>query len=146
VALTGRANASFLARRLQHARFDAITSLKIPTEQGVSAGLVAFQDETHYYYVGVRRDGEEAILFIERANGKMPEAIATAKLADATDVRLKLVGAEMKLTFSYATSSGAWHALATDIDTTPITVQAAGNGLHFTGAVVGMYARIESAP
>jgi hypothetical protein len=27
--------------------------------------------------------------------------------------------------------------------TLPVTVQAAGDGLHFTGAVVGLYARTE---
>jgi hypothetical protein len=28
-------------------------------------------------------------------------------------------------------------------DVTPITVQAAGGGLHFTGTVLGLHARIE---
>ena len=38
---------------------------------------------------------------------------------------------------------GSWQTLVSDADATPITVQAAGGGLHFTGAVIGLHARID---
>ncbi len=141
--LTSRGNPSFLARRIQHARFDATTSLAVPADVGVSAGLVAFQNETHYYFLAVRRTADGLALFLERANGKTPETIASAKLPDAANLQLRITGEEMKLSFAYATTPASWQTLVADADAMPITVQAAGGGLHFTGAVIGLHARIE---
>lgn len=144
-ALSSQGNPSFLARRVQHARFDAVTTLTPPADAGVSAGLAAFQSETHYYYVGVRRTAEGLTLFLERANGHAPETILTARLDDATPatLQLRISADESTLAFAYAVASGPWQTLAADIPTLPITVQAAGDGLHFTGAVIGLHARLE---
>lgn len=141
--LTGKGNPSFLARRVQHARYDASTSLAVPAATGVSAGLVVFQNETHYYFLGVHRTADGLTLFLERANGKTPEPIARAKLPATANLQLRITGDDMKMTFSYATKDGAWQILSTDADTMPITVQAAGGGLHFTGAVVGPHTRLD---
>jgi alpha-N-arabinofuranosidase len=141
--LTGKDNPSFLARRVQHARFDATTALVVPTDTGVAAGLVAFQNETHYYFLAVRRTAEGLSIVLERADGKTPATVARAKLPDAANLQLRITGDEMKMSFAYATTPGSWQTLLADADTTPITVQAAGGGLHFTGAVVGLYARTD---
>jgi alpha-N-arabinofuranosidase len=113
----------------------------LPIEAGVSAGLVAFQNETHYYFLGVRRTADGFTLFLECANGKTPEQIASAKIPDTANLQLRITGEETKLSFSYAMTPGSWTTLVSDADTTPITVQAAGGGLHFTGAVIGLHAR-----
>jgi alpha-N-arabinofuranosidase len=141
--LTGKGNPSFLARRLQHSRFAATTSLAAPIDNNVSAGLVAFQNETHYYYLGVRRTAEGLSVFLERANGKTPELVASAKLSDIANLQLRLTGEEKNLSFAYMTTPGSWQTLIANADVTPITVQAAGGGLHFTGAVLGLHARVE---
>lgn len=143
VPLTGKGNPTFLARRVQHARFDATTSLAVPAHVGVSAGLVAFQNETHFYFLGIRRTADGLNAFLECANGQTPELIASAKLSDVVDLQLRITGDEMSLSFSYATTPGSWQSLVAGAATTPITVQAAGGGLHFTGAVVGLHARLE---
>ncbi len=142
-SLSGKGNPTFLARRLQHARFDATASLAIPVDVGVSAGLVAFQNETHFYFLGVRRTAEGLSVFLERANGNNPEFVASAKLPDAANLQLQITGDKMKLCFSFATTPGSWQTLVADAETKPITVQAAGGGLHFTGAVIGLHARLE---
>jgi xylan 1,4-beta-xylosidase len=54
-ALDSLTNPSFLARRQQHLAFDASTELEIPTAPGVTAGLGAFQSESYWYFLGVRR-------------------------------------------------------------------------------------------
>jgi alpha-N-arabinofuranosidase len=131
--LAGKGNPSFLARRIQHARFDATTALAVPAEPGVSAGLVAFQNEAHYYFLGVRLT----------ADGKAPESVASAKIPADAKLELRLTADETEIAFAYATTPGTWQTLAADADVMPITVQAAGGGLHFTGAVVGMFARTE---
>ena len=143
-SLYGKGNPSFFARRLQHARFDATTSLTAPADPNVAAGLVVFQNETHYYFLGVRRTADGLSVFLESANGKSPELIATAKLPAAAGLQLHLTGEDLKLSFAYSTTPGTWQTLVSDADAVPITVQAAGGGLHFTGAVVGLYARVET--
>ncbi len=144
--LSGKGNPAFLARRLQHARFDVTTSLIAPTDAGVSAGLVAFQNETHYYFLGMRHSASGEEIFLERANGKTPEIIATAKITATAKLELRITGEEKFLTFAYALahdhSPASWQTLVADADVAPITVQAAGGGLHFTGAVVGLHARL----
>ncbi len=146
-SLAGKGNPSFLARRIQHARFEAETAVALPADACVSAGLVAFQNETHYYFLGVRRTADGAEIFLERANGKSPETIATAKIPAAPRLDLRLTADETRITFAYARldrqAPSPWQTLLKDAETLPITVQAAGGGLHFTGAVVGPFARLE---
>jgi xylan 1,4-beta-xylosidase len=141
--LSGKGNPSFFARRVQHARFDATTSLAVPADTGVSAGLVAFQNETHYYYLGIRRTADGLSVFLECANGKAPELLASAEISEAPNLQLRIVGEEKLVSFAYAAAPGSWQTLISGADVMPITVQAAGGGLHFTGAVLGLHARIE---
>ena len=141
--LSGKGNPSMLARRLQHSRFDATVALRVPGVPGVSTGLVAFQNETHYYYLGVRRTAAGLYLFLERANGTAPEQVISKKITETPELQLRITGEETALSFSYADGSGSWKTLVANADVTPITVQAAGGGLHFTGAVLGLYARTE---
>ena len=143
-SLSGKANPTFLARRLQHAKFTASTGLDVPAAAGVSAGLAILQSETHYYFFGVRRTTAGLELFLELANGQAPAVIARAKLSDtARSFNLRVTGDEGVLAFAYATDSGTWQTLVADAATLPVTVQAAGGGLHFTGAVIGLHARLE---
>ena len=142
-SLSGKGNPSFLARRLQHARFDATTSLVVPADAGVSAGLVVFQNETHYYYFGVRRTRDDLRVFVECASGKTPELLVNTKLRETPALLFRISGDETKLSFELAMTPGNWRPVLPDADAKPITVQAAGGGLHFTGAVIGLHARID---
>ncbi len=141
--LAGKANPSFLARRLQHAKFTAATGLDVPTLPGVSAGLAILQNELHQYFLGVRRTAEGPELFLELANGAPPAVIARAKLPDTAQLQLRVTGDEGVLAFAYAVKPGEWQTLAPAAETLPVTVQAAGGGLHFTGAVIGLHARLD---
>ncbi len=143
VPLTGMGNPSFLARRVQHARFDATTSLHPTAETGVSAGLVMFQSEKHYYFAGVRRTGPRWELFVERANGGLPERIASMPIPAVDHLSLRITEEEKTLSFSYSVVADKWEPLLASADVTPVTVQAAGGGLHFTGAVIGPFARVD---
>jgi xylan 1,4-beta-xylosidase len=143
VALTDKANPSFLARRLQHARFEASTGLEVPASPGVSAGLAILQNEVHHYFFAVRRTPDGAELFLELANGQPPAVIARAKLPTVAQLQLRVTGDEGALAFAYALQPGAWQTLLPAAETLPVTVQAAGDGMHFTGAVVGLFARLD---
>ncbi len=62
-------NPAYLGRRQQHLTFDASTSLRLPKEPGVAAGIAAFQNGQHWYFLGARRDGESVQVFLEKKNG-----------------------------------------------------------------------------
>jgi xylan 1,4-beta-xylosidase len=141
--LSGKTNPSFIGRRLQHSRFETSTALTVPIDIGISAGLAVFQSETHHFYFGVRRDAKSLTVFLERWNGPAAETIATATIPDVSRLELRLTGEEKRFAFAYAANRGEWQTLAADVDSTPITVQSAGGGLHFTGAVIGLHARVE---
>lgn len=138
--LSGSGNPSFLAHRLQHARFEASTALSVPSASGASAGLVAFQNETHHYYFGVRRTAESLEVFLEGPRGGSPETIASRQIEDTPQIELKIIGRDATCSFHYTTASGEWKTLVSDVDAKVLTTQAAGG---FVGAMIGLHARLE---
>ena len=142
--LSSKGNPSFYGRRLQHSTFAASTRLQPPATTGTSAGLAVVQDEHHHLYFGVRRTPSGLELFIEQWNGPQPAILARQTIpADSPAVSLRLSGQGSTLAFDYALQPGTWTTLQSAVDAYPITVQAAGGGLHFTGAVIGPHARID---
>ena len=70
VDLAAPANPSFLARRQQHLDFDASTSLEAPKQAGTVAGLVAFQSERYWFFLGARRVTDGLQIFLEKHRGR----------------------------------------------------------------------------
>ncbi len=141
--LDGLGNPAFLGRRVQHAKFEASLALAVPTEPKVAAGLAVVQSEMHLCYLGVRREGEGIALFLELADGGKPAVVASQQLPAAAQLDLRIVANDLSGSFEYRLSGGEWQPLASGVDLKPITVKAAGDGMHFTGAVVGPHARLE---
>ncbi len=145
-SLDGLGNPSFLARRVQHAKFDATLSLTVPGPGDVSAGLAFFQHEKHYYYLGVRRAAEGIVLFVELADAGSPKVIKEIRVPDAGRLELRMQADELSGAFSFRTESGEWQPVLGQVDLKPVTTNAAGGGIHFTGAVIGPFTRIETEP
>ncbi|HLP01821.1 MAG TPA: glycoside hydrolase family 43 protein [Opitutaceae bacterium] len=141
--LDGLGNPSFLGRRLQHAKFDVSTELTVPVEEGVAAGLALFQSEKQHYFFGVRRTAEGLEVFVDLANGGKPERFARAIIPVLDRLELRIKGDELSGGFAFREPDGEWRALVADADLKPITTNAAGGGIHFTGAVVGPHVRLE---
>jgi len=142
-SLDGLANPAFFGRRLQHAKFETSLALAPSAEANVSAGLALFQNEAHFYYLGVRRTSEGLAVFLELANAAKPTQVARTTVPAAESLELRIVGDDLSGTFAFRTPGGEWQTLATGADLRPVTVKAAGDGMHFTGAVVGPHARLE---
>jgi xylan 1,4-beta-xylosidase len=142
--LSGQGNPSFWGRRLQHSKFDASLKLAIPATRGTSAGLAISQRETNTYYFAVQRTEGGLSAFVEVQNGPKPQTLITGLLpADAREIELRITGDEKLLAFAYRIGSGEWKDLLPKADSYPISVQAAGGGGHFTGALIGPHARTE---
>ncbi|WP_372018026.1 glycoside hydrolase family 43 protein [Pseudoxanthomonas sp. 10H] len=138
-------NPSFLARRQQHLVFEASTALARP-ERGIAAGLAAFQNEKYWYFLGVRRAGDDGTeVFLEKRAGEGPSEIVAMRAAGpAQALKLKVSGEEGDYGFAYDAGDGrGWQWLARDQDGTVLSTETAGG---FVGAMVGPYARDERAP
>jgi len=115
-----------------------------PATARTSAGLAALQNGAPLYYPGVQRTADGLVAFVELQNGPKPETLVTLPLPAGTkSIELRLTGNGLTLVFDYALAPGAWQPLLPKADSYPISVQAAGGGLHFTGALIGPYARLE---
>ncbi|HVU16639.1 MAG TPA: glycoside hydrolase family 43 protein [Candidatus Didemnitutus sp.] len=139
-SLGGKGNPSFLGRRVQHARFSASISVTTPHDANVTAGLAMVQSETHYFTVAIRRDGGFHA-FVEEANGQPAHVVAQLDLPASASIDLRVEENDREITFGWRTGDGEWRQIGPVFDALPVTVQAAGDGVHFTGAVVGPFAR-----
>ena len=138
-ALSGVGYPAFVARRIQHARFTASTTLLTPSE-GVSAGLAAFQNEAHHYFFGVHRRKAGLEVFVERLNGTPAERIASEVIAGTGRIELRMTEDDSTCSFEYSCGAGPWRTLLEGADATLLSTRVAGG---FVGAVVGPHARID---
>lgn len=135
--LDERGNPSFLGRRQQHLSFDASTRMTPPQAAQTDAGLAAFQNETHWFFLGVRRVGADVQVFLEKRRGEGGATVATATIEPAGDVRLKISGEQRAYAFFYAVGDGAWTPLREGEDGSILSTDVAGG---FVGATTGPYA------
>lgn len=133
-------NPAFLARRQQHTTFEASTALQVPLESGTEAGIAAFQNETHWYFLGVRRKGKGSELFLEKSSGEGRQIVATTVLPASRSITLKIAGNEADYSFGFDAGKG-WQWLKQGEDGTLLSTDVAGG---FIGVVVGPHARIAS--
>ena len=141
--LSGTGWPALLARRVQHARFEATLRLAVPPQAGVEAGLTLLQSERQHDFFGLRRGAAGLEFFVERCDGGQVQTLATLRMAtDAATVEMRISADESSVSYSCAAASGVWHSVTSGLDIRPLSVQAAGGGLHFTGAVIGLHARL----
>lgn len=134
---------SFLARRQQHLSFTAETALELPLTGGLSAGLVAFQNSTHHFYLGAMYNGASYTLFLESAQGGTPAVIeSTALPGNIEQLKLGIEGRIGTISFYYVADDKERKYLASELDAKILSTQVAGG---FVGAHVGVHTRRESA-
>ena len=131
-------NPAFLARRQQHTAFEASTALQVPVEAGIEAGIAAFQNETHWYFLGVRRKGQGMELFLEKSGSEGRRTVAVKTLPASDSLKLKIAGDAADYSFGFDAGKG-WQWLKQNEDGTLLSTDVAGG---FVGAVVGPHARI----
>lgn len=140
---SGTENPSFVARRVQHNIYKAKTKLDIPEDEGVSAGLVLFMNERYHYFLAVKRDGENARVYLERVEGGKVEEVATAELSGDGRVTLEIDVDEAECSFRYKQGLWGWNILVEDADAKIITSSVPDSSTMFIGATVGPHARID---
>ena len=137
--LADKRHAGFVARRQQHQNFDAITEMDAGLP-GDDAGLAAFQNENHWYFLGTRAGDSRTIeVFLRRAAGTTADTVAsaTAPVPKNHRLRLRIRGAGPNYSFYYDAGAG-WQTLRENDDGTFLSTEKAGG---FVGTVIGPYAQ-----
>jgi alpha-N-arabinofuranosidase len=139
-----RAQPSFVGRRQQHLEASASTAMQFtPRKPGDKAGLVAFQNDDYYYFLGVARRGEETVVQVEMhaGPGTAPDRVVIASspiaISSGTTVYLKIQARGDKYDFSYSMNPDSWTSLLRGADGTILSTKRASG---FVGATLGMYA------
>jgi xylan 1,4-beta-xylosidase len=142
----GNKNPSFLGHRQQHLKSDASTVVSFePGSENEKAGLLIFQNESHYYFLCKSKEGNDLVVqLFKSANGKTVngslELIASEKISGQLAKKplfLKIESDKDKYSFFYSFSPGKWVALKADLDGTFLSTQTAGG---FVGSIYALYA------
>jgi alpha-N-arabinofuranosidase len=132
---------SFIARRQQNMDMTASTRMRFAAaHDGDKAGLAAYQNEAHYYFIGVVNDHGRRLIRVERrADAADPVdgvVLASQPLAVRGPVDLRIAAQGGRYAFSYAVD-GKWTVLLANADGTILSTKKAGG---FVGTLIGFYA------
>jgi xylan 1,4-beta-xylosidase len=142
--ISDRQQPSFIGRRQQHSVAAASVKMNYkPEKQGDIAGLIAFQNDDFYYFLGVtyETDTTQTIQLEMRNNGESTIlASETIVLGDYSPIYLTIAAKAKQYDFAYATNHDEWIKLKENADGTILSTHVAGG---FVGTMFGMYAYTE---
>lgn len=143
---SGRMNPSFIGRRQQHAVCSASTAIEFsPTAENEKAGLLVFQNETHYYYLCKSIEGGQPVIQLFRSSaspnaGNEMELLTSQKLNAVQlnkEVQIKMAAHGNFYSSLYSFEPDKWHMLKDSLDATFLSTKVAGG---FVGCMFALYA------
>lgn len=131
---------AFVGRRQQHQNFSITTALNFsPQTEGEMAGIVAYQNEGHYYFLGrTIIEGQNSIALYkgsETGEVLIQKLDIEEDMASICQLKIEMKGAEVD--FKYSKDGQEWVSVAENMDSKYLSTQRAGG---FVGTIVGMYA------
>jgi alpha-N-arabinofuranosidase len=142
---SGTGNPSFIAHRQQHHKGSVSVSVEFnPTEQNEKAGIVAFQNETHFFYLckSVINGKPQIQLFSSTKDSSML-LLASHHYTGGAGVILKIEMDRNDYKFSYSEKGSKWTTLQYKIDGRNLSTATAGG---FVGSVFALYATSQGRP
>jgi xylan 1,4-beta-xylosidase len=140
-SLTSNHNLSLIARRIKH--FKSQTTIAVdfePENFQELAGLVAYYDEYCHYALVITFDEEKGKILRVTQNdkGKYNEYLEDiVAIPSNKKVHLRVSIDYRKLQYSYSLNGKSYTNIGPELDATILSDDY--NGLHFTGAFVGMF-------
>jgi xylan 1,4-beta-xylosidase len=143
---SGNMNPSFLGHRQQHLRGSASTAVTfVPKAEYEKAGIVVFQNETHYYFLctSLMRGGPQIQLYTSVENGGADTCmslIASQRISKEQIIQpvyLKIEAHGRSYAFLYAFPGKQWITLKDSVDATFLSTKHAGG---FVGCLYALYA------
>lgn len=143
VASNERKEFAFVSRRIQHHKFEASTVVHFqPSDENDAAGLLLLKDETHQYFLSVRKAKAGAMVSVEKISKDSIETIRSIQLPRTGDpIKLRVVSEGTHFNFYFADQSNKWVTVAEDISARYLST---ANSFGFTGTNIGMYATKKS--
>jgi xylan 1,4-beta-xylosidase len=144
VSISGSANPSFLSKRQRHENAVVETEFSyIPVHEEDRAGLVAFADELHHYFLGLCQTHQGPMLVVSMRNGAGdPDEgrIIAAKSymgAPGAPIRLRISARGAAYDFAYALAGEDYRNLLENADGKILASEPTN---RFTGTLIGVYA------
>ncbi|MEZ0539834.1 glycoside hydrolase family 43 protein [Fibrella arboris] len=140
-------NPSFIGKRQQHLYSTAETELSFtPKSDKEKAGLIIFQDESHFYYLCQSiAEGKRVLqLFKGKPREKAMEVLTEVPLTTkAGKVGLRIASQGGAYSFSYSEDARNWQLLEDKVDAKFLSTKEAGG---FIGCLYGLYATSSGEP
>nr|WP_321486947.1 glycoside hydrolase family 43 protein [uncultured Draconibacterium sp.] len=130
---------AFVARRLQHHKFESSTKMYFtPDSEKESAGMLLMKNEHHQYLLVVAKVDQQKVVQVKMVTDTTVEVIKSAVIeAENEPVLLKIKSNGPEFSFYYALGDSDWELLADKVDASYLSTARAGG---FTGTTIGMYA------
>lgn len=143
-----KVNPSLVAFRQQNHTCEAITSMQFtPRAENEKAGLIIFQNETHYYYLckSVSQGKPVVQLYRSTADSSMELLASRILEREPAELRLKIEARNTDYYFYYASrNKKQWVYLTKEaMDAKFLSTKTAGG---FVGSVFGLYATSQGNP
>ena len=135
VSIDMRGNPSFLGRRQQHARAQFIVAVSLEEGKEMEAGIVAFQNEEHYYRFVVLQDKEGSYLTVNSSDDELSRIILPG-YQSGYEVCLRITSFDDLIICEYSLDNVNWSPAGNPLDGKILSTQKAGG---FVGTVFGMY-------
>ena len=144
----GNGHPSFVGKRQQHIRCEAVTTLHFnAATPGEKAGLLAFQDEHHFYFACRSKDstGRDVVqLYRSSSTPEKIDLLAEVALQyPDKDLKLRIRADGGTYGFDYAEGQQGWHILKDKVDGKFLSTQVAGG---FVGSLFALYGTSTGAP
>ncbi|MBN2440699.1 MAG: glycoside hydrolase family 43 protein [Spirochaetales bacterium] len=155
--ITEKCNPCFIGRRQQHLSFTADTAMVFhPRNDNETAGIMVFQNEKHFYFMGLTLLAGKETLFLQQSTDNVyhseEEFFKNRTIVTQTEIDKKAlqkslflrIKAEGKsLGFYYSYDQTTWNILKEDVNNTNLSTKIAGG---FVGVVIGLYASSQGKP
>jgi alpha-N-arabinofuranosidase len=130
-------NPSFIGYRQKHLFGEVSTKLSFKTaSEDEKAGLVAFQNENHFYYLNISSKENKPIVQLLKSTENSTEEIAFKTINKVESLSIKIEAKGLFYNFYYSLNDKDWLLLKENVDATFLSTKKAGG---FVGTIYGMY-------
>jgi xylan 1,4-beta-xylosidase len=139
--VSGKENPAFIGFRQQNLKGYASTSMLFKAaSENEKAGLLIFQNETHYYFLCKSIENNNPMIQLYKSaikTNEAPELLVSQILNSNKELQLKIEAKENNYAFYYAEKKNNWVLLMDNVDGKFLSTKVAGG---FVGSMYGLYA------
>tara|TARA_R110002096_G_scaffold363173_1_gene556311 strand:- start:30 stop:1709 length:1680 start_codon:yes stop_codon:yes gene_type:complete len=130
-------NPSFIGYRQKHINGSVSAELNFTaSSENEKAGLIAFQNDKHFYYVCKSIQDGNTVIQLFKSNGSNMQEIAVKELKDNKSITFKIESRGLHYNFLYSINNKDWVTLKDNVDARFLSTKEAGG---FVGTIYGMY-------